>query len=152
MSRAIINLRRILLYPVLLMAWFGPHRSFRAFCHRLMGIKIGKNVEIGYFVTLDMEYPELVEIEDGATIVNGAIIVGHDHSYRYSRGLADRFGKVLIKQRAFIAGNAVILPGVTVGRRAIVGAGAVVTKDVPDDGVAIGVPARILEVGNKKSA
>lgn len=143
------RIRRILFYPVLLMAWFGPHRRLRALCHRLMGVKIGKNVEIGYFVSIDMEHPEYIEIEDNVCIVNGAIIVGHDHSYRYSRGLPDRFGKVTIKSNAFIAGNAVILPGVTVGRRAIVGAGAVVTKDVPDDAVVIGVPARIMKAGNK---
>ncbi len=141
------RIRRILFYPVLLMAWFGPHRRLRAFCHRLMGIKIGKNTEIGYFVSLDMEHPEYVEIEDNVCIVNGAIIVGHDHSYRYSRGLPDRFGKVTIKSHAFISGNAVILPGVTVGHRAIVGAGAVVTKDVPDDAVVIGVPAHIMGKG-----
>jgi len=137
-------LRRILFYPFLLLAWWGPHRRIRSFSHRMMGINLGKNVEIGYFVTLDMQHQEQLVIEDEVCIVNGAIIVGHDHSRHYSRGEDTKFGKVVIKKRAFIGGNAVILPGVTIGERAIVGAGAVVTKDVPDEWIAVGVPAKIF--------
>jgi acetyltransferase-like isoleucine patch superfamily enzyme len=136
--------RRILFYPLLLLAWWGPHRRIRAFSHSMMGINLGKKVEIGYFVTLDMQHPELIMIEDEVCIVNGAIIIGHDHSWHYSRGEDIKLAKVIIKKRAFIGGNAVILPGVTIGERAIVGAGAVVTKDVPDEWLAVGVPAKIF--------
>lgn len=48
----------------------------------------------------------------------------------------------LVREGASIGSNAVILPGVTIGRRALVGAGAVVTKDVPDDGIVAGNPSR----------
>ena len=52
----------------------------------------------------------------------------------------------LVKEGASIGGGAVILPGVTIGRRAMIGAGAVVTKDVPDDAVVIGEAARVRVV------
>lgn len=52
---------------------------------------------------------------------------------------------VTIKEGAFIASHCIILKGVTVGRRAVVGAGSVVTKDVPDDEVWAGNPARFVK-------
>ena len=51
-----------------------------------------------------------------------------------------------VKEGASIGAGAVILPGVTIGRRAMVGAGAIVTHDVPDDGVVYGIPARLRMV------
>lgn len=51
---------------------------------------------------------------------------------------------VLIKEGAWIGAHAIVLPGVCIGRYAIVGAGSVVTKDIPDYGVAVGNPARVI--------
>ena len=55
------------------------------------------------------------------------------------------FGKVTIKENAWIGIGAIICPGVTIGRNAIVGAGAVVTKDVQDNVVVGGNPARVIK-------
>ena len=52
---------------------------------------------------------------------------------------------VVIGDDVWIGANAVILPGVTIGRHCVVAAGAVVTKDVPDNSVVAGVPAKILK-------
>jgi acetyltransferase-like isoleucine patch superfamily enzyme len=52
-------------------------------------------------------------------------------------------GGIKIRKGAYIGARAIILPGVTIGRNAVVGAGAVVTKDVPDSCVVAGVPAKI---------
>ena len=51
---------------------------------------------------------------------------------------------VKIEDGVWIGGGAIILPGVTIGRNAVIGAGAVVTKDVPANAVAIGSPAKVL--------
>lgn len=51
--------------------------------------------------------------------------------------------QTVVKAGASIGGGAVLLPGVTIGQRAMIGAGAVVTRDVPDDGVVVGNPARL---------
>ncbi|WP_305847127.1 DapH/DapD/GlmU-related protein, partial [Zoogloea sp. LCSB751] len=51
---------------------------------------------------------------------------------------------VTIEDRVWIGGGAILLPGVTIGRRAIIGAGAVVTRDIPADSVAVGNPARVI--------
>jgi sugar O-acyltransferase (sialic acid O-acetyltransferase NeuD family) len=72
-----------------------------------------------------------------------------DHDGRIGCGVhvmggASVAGSVKIGEFATVGANATILPGLTIGRNSIVGAGAVVTKDVPDDVVVAGVPARIL--------
>ena len=54
-------------------------------------------------------------------------------------------GKVVIEENAWIGIGAIICPGVTIGRNAVVAAGAVVTKDVPDNVVVAGVPAKIIK-------
>lgn len=59
-------------------------------------------------------------------------------------GVSDIFGKICIGDNAFIGAHAIILPGVTIGNRCIVGAGAVVTKSFPDGSIIGGNPARLI--------
>ena len=54
--------------------------------------------------------------------------------------------EIRIKKNAWIGARVSILPGVTIGENAIVGTGSVVTKDVPDDAVVVGVPAKIVKM------
>lgn len=128
----------------MLPAWFSPTSSMRARFHRLRGVKISKNVEIGYFVTLDNLYPERITIEEGATITFGTVILAHDEARAYVRGGKEFLAEVHIGRKAFIGVNSVVMPGVTVGDSAIIGAGSVVTRDVCDNTTVVGVPARPL--------
>ena len=57
--------------------------------------------------------------------------------------------EIIIKKGAWIGAGASILPGITVGKYAIVGAGAIVTKDVPDYAVVVGVPAKVVKTLDK---
>ena len=126
----------------LLPAWFAPASSLRAAFHRLRGVKIGHRVEIGYFVIIDNLYPEKVLIEDGATISARSTILAHDESKAYTGSGSELVAQTQVGPGAFVGVHCVIMPGVRVGRRAIVGAGSVVTRDVPDSTVVVGVPAR----------
>ncbi|MEE3404785.1 MAG: DapH/DapD/GlmU-related protein, partial [Acutalibacteraceae bacterium] len=58
---------------------------------------------------------------------------------------AERFGKISIGDNVNIGWNVIILPGVTIGNNVVIRAGAVVTKDIPDNSVAAGVPAKVIE-------
>ncbi len=135
---------RILSALVQGLAWFAPHKSLRVFFHRLRGVKIGRNVEIGYFCIIDNVHPHMVEIEDNVTIAAMSIILAHDNSMYYARDEDVKVGKVVIKKNAFIGVHSVILPGVTIGEGAIVGAMSLVNKDVPPHTVVAGIPARII--------
>ncbi|MFC5705277.1 acyltransferase [Aeromonas eucrenophila] len=88
-----------------------------------------------------------VYIWNGITIENDVFIgpcvtFTNDKNPR-SKNYPDVFLKILIKNNASVGANATLLPGITIGKYAMVGAGAVVTKDVPDYAVVIGNPAKI---------
>ncbi len=118
------------------------------FLHRLRGVKIGKGVFIGRCAIIDDFRPDMVEIEDGAGIATGALILAHKRDvsvYKADTARKDYpffIKKITIKTNAQIGARAIIMPGVTIGRGAVVAAGAVVTKDVPDYEFVAGVPAR----------
>ena len=67
--------------------------------------------------------------------------INHDMNDRH---VTYTYGKVLVKKNAWLGMNVTVCPGVTIGRYAVVAAGAVVTKDVPDYAVVGGVPAKVI--------
>lgn len=91
--------------------------------------------------------PFLVEIGNHCTIAPGVRFLTHDGAtWLFTDELPDlqRFGKIRIRDNCFIGVNAIIMPGVCIGPNSIVGAGAIVTRDVPPDSVAVGNPARAI--------
>jgi len=106
-------------------------RSLRVLLHRARGVKIGKGVWIGYDVVLDTARPELIVIEDGVAISMRALVIAH---FKEQRG-------VRIEREAFIGPGAIILPGISIGRGAVVKAGSVVSQSVPPMTVVQGNPA-----------
>lgn len=129
----------------LLPAWFAPHKSLRVLFHRLRGVRIGHNVEIGYFCIIGHIHPSMIRIGDGAVVSARATVLEHDNSYYYTNGGRVDFGEVRIGERAFLGIATVVLPGVKIGDRAIVGAMSLVTRDVPGGTVVGGVPAKLLK-------
>ncbi len=117
-------------------------------------ISIGNNTCIGsnfFLASID----EIV-IEDDVLISDRVFISDHIHNYEdiktpiIEQPLKKK-GKVLIKKGSFIGVNAVIMPGVTIGKNSVIGASSVVIKDVPDFAVATGNPARIIKKYSQKS-
>lgn len=86
-----------------------------------------------------------IEFQDGCLIAPGVRIatINHDMNQRHS---IYTYGKVTIGKNAWIGMNVTSCPGVTIGKYAVVGAGSVVTHDIPDFGVAVGVPARVIRM------
>lgn len=105
--------------------------------------KIGKNV----FINFDCTFLDLggITIEDNVLIAPKVSLLseGHPLSPETRHSLVP--GHIHIKKNAWIGANASILPGVTIGENAIVAAGAIVSKDVPDNAIVGGIPAKIIK-------
>lgn len=105
-------------------------------------VKFGKGVFINHSAIFSASGG--IEFEDGAMAAPGLKIATINHDMN-DRHLTYTYGKVLVKKNAWLGMNVTICPGVTIGQYAVVGAGAVVTKDVPDYAVVGGVPAKVIK-------
>lgn len=111
-------------------------------------IRIGNNVQIGRYATITSI--DEISIGDGCLFSEYVYISDHAHDV-FTKGdmplvrmpLIKR-GKVQIGKQCFLGFRAIIMPGVTLGDRCVVGAGAIVTKSFPSNSVLAGVPAKII--------
>jgi len=123
--------------------------SMRGRLYKCNVVRIGKHVFIGVDVLLDPVRPDLIHIGDYVSLAGRNCILAHSdptQPIRESGLLGPTFAPVIIKRGAWIAVGAIVLPGVTIGENAIVAAGAVVTKDVPDHAIVGGVPAKVIRI------
>lgn len=136
----------------------------------LYGCTIGSGTRIGTFVEIQKNVLigrnckisshsflcEGVTLEDGVFIGHGVMFTNdtYPRAVNPDGSLQTEADWIviptLVKRHASIGSNATILPGVTIGEAAQVGAGAVVTKDVPDGAIVAGVPARMIDRGNNE--
>lgn len=125
------------------------------FCHVLKNTKIGKNCVLGQNVMVgpNVVVGNRVKIQNNVSVYEGVeleddVFCGPSMVFTNvinPRSFIERkqeFKKTLVKKGASIGANATIVCGVTIGKYAFIGAGAVVTKDVPDYALVVGVPAR----------
>ncbi len=105
--------------------------------------KIGKNV----FINFDCTFLDLggITIEDNVLIAPKVNLLSEGHPLAPENRQSLVPGPIHIKKNAWIGANATILPGVTIGENAVVAAGAVVSKDVSDNTVVGGIPAKIIK-------
>ena len=113
---------------------------------RSIGVNVGEDCRI--FPCNFGSEPYLISIGNHVTITNGVSFITHDGGvwvFRNTYPEVDYIRPIVIFDNCFIGMNAIILPGVTIGPNSIIGAGSVVTKSVPPDSVAVGVPARVIK-------
>jgi acetyltransferase-like isoleucine patch superfamily enzyme len=111
-------------------------------------IQMGYGCEIHSNVLFGSE-PYLVRLGNQVRIASGVKFVTHDGGMWVVRNLgwnqyADKMGRIIIKDNVFIGFDAIIMPDVEIGSNVIIGAGSVVTKDIPDNMVVAGIPARVV--------
>lgn len=116
---------------------------------KYIGVKIGKDSNIHKSVSFGSE-PYLIKIGDNVRITAGVNFVTHDGGVWVLRNLykeknCDKFGPIIIGNNVHIGINTTIMPGVSIGNNVIIGCNAVVTKDIPDNSVAVGVPAKVIK-------
>lgn len=126
-------------------AYSCPLNGPRVKWNRKRGVTIGEHVYIGQHCILDNAYPEYIYIEDNVSLAGGNIVTAHSNPFKHFENVVESgVSSIIIKEGAWIGSGAMILRGVTVGKCAIVAAGTIVDKDVPDYSMAKGNPMKIV--------
>ncbi len=107
------------------------------------GLKIGANCKIMGNVDFDSSHCWLIEIGSNVTFAPNVHILAHDASLKAYLGYT-YIAKTTIGSNVFVGSGATILPGVHIGDNSIIGAGSVVTKDIPANVIAAGNPTRVI--------
>ena len=108
------------------------------------GLKLGKGVDIIDTFFFDPSHCFLISIGDNCTICPNVRLIAHDASTKKFLGYT-KIGKITIRENCFIGDSVIVLPNVTIGPQSIVGAGSLVTKDIPPHTVAVGNPAKVIK-------
>lgn len=114
-------------------AYRCPLNGLRVLFHRMRGVHIGKGVYIGRYCFMDNMYPEYIYIYDGASINAECMLLTHFNPYEVWKGIFNAEVKpVVIGKDAIVAVRCTIMPGVTIGQRAVITGGMTIEKSVPD--------------------
>ncbi len=139
-------------------AEIGEGTKIWHFCHISKGSRIGKGCKFGQnvFIAPAVKIGNNVKIQNNVSIYGGVTLEDYvfcgpscvftniiDPRCMYPQETADKYKKTLVREGASIGANATIVCGNTIGRHAFIGAGAVVTKDVPDYALVYGNPAKL---------
>jgi acetyltransferase-like isoleucine patch superfamily enzyme len=105
-------------------------------------LMIGAGTYLNYGVSISSQ--QHVQIGSNCLIGNYANIMDGDFHDLYDHSLPGKVAPVIIEDDVWIGIRAVVLKGVTIGRRSVIGAGSVVTRDIPPGSLALGVPAQVI--------
>ncbi len=134
----------------------GPNTQIWAFAHILPGARIGEDCNIcdNVFVESDVVIGDRVTVKNGVQLWDGIdveddVFIGPNATFTNdpfprSKQYLEMYDRTLVQKGASIGANATILPGITIGQKAMIGAGAVVTQSVPPNAIVTGNPARII--------
>ena len=118
---------------------------------KMIGVNILGGVKIYGKVEWSTE-PWLIAIGDNVHITNGARFITHDGGTLIFRKYVPDLEitkPITIGNDVYFGNNVMVMPGCKIGNKVVIGAGAVVTKDIPDNSVAVGVPARVIKTADE---
>lgn len=122
-------------------------RAWRMYILHAKGYKnISSATVIESGVKLDKLNRKGIHIGSGCLIASGTTILTHEHIFVKPDG-SYYFKDTYIGKNCFVGVNSLICPGVHIGNECVVGGGTIVTKDVPDNCMVVGVPAKIVKTG-----
>lgn len=126
-------------------------RKLRPLILKKIGCKMGKNIFIGSNLWVDSGHAELIEMGDHVHIAAHCILLCHQRDLQnyyvnddYAK-LPYKTGKIILKKGCLLGTHTMVMPGITIGEGAIVGAFSLVTKDIPAWTIATGRPAKVVK-------
>lgn len=126
-------------------------RKIRPWVLRKVGCHVGKGCFIGDTVKIDIGHSDMITLEDGVSIAGGTRLLCHQRDFTDYFVGSDYLGlgyivkPIVLKKGCLVGMESFVMPGVTIGEGAIVGAGSLVTKDVPAWTIATGRPAKVVK-------
>ena len=124
-------------------------------CHN--GMKFNPQIIIGNNVSINPDCHiaaiNRIEIHDGVLMASRVFITDHFHGkinreellVSPQKRILFAKGTVIIKKNAWLGEGVAVMPGVTIGENSVIGANAVVTKDIPDNSIAVGIPVKVIK-------
>ena len=107
------------------------------------GLNLGNNVQIVSDFFFDPTHCFLITIGDDCTICPNVRLITHDASTKTFLGYT-KIGRIRIGKNCFIGDSVIVLPDVEIGNNTIIGAGSIVSRNIPENSVAVGQPAKII--------
>lgn len=132
----------------LLVSYFMGWPRARNKLFRFMGMKVGKNCHISQKANPDPLLPELIEFKEGSGCGIGVKLLTHN-AMKVGAHESFGFGPITVGENVRIGAYSLVLPGVSIGKNSIIGSNSVVTKDIPPNSIAHGVPAKVVRKLNE---
>lgn len=133
------------------------HPRVRPWLWKLTGVNIQGKVSIGYDVYYDVGNAKLINIEDDVWITSRCLLLCHRRDM-VNYHIGDDYNKlpyikepIYLKKGCSIGMNSIVMPGVTIGEGAIIGAGSLVVKDIPAWTIAVGNPCKVVKQIEKRN-
>ena len=128
----------------------GTVIDYKVYMRHMKNIEFGSNVVINrgcqFYTSIDLG--KKIVIGEGVLISPNTKFYGAAHDYK-SKGMPDSAGDIIVEDKCWICADSTILQGVRIGRASVIGAGSVVTKDIPPYSVAVGNPAKVIRKRNE---
>jgi acetyltransferase-like isoleucine patch superfamily enzyme len=121
----------------------GKPTKYNWVVQHVAGLKLGYKTDMGAFTYINAKY--------GVTIEDFVQVGSHCSIYSIST-IDEKQGQVVLKKNCRIGSHSVVMPGVTIGENAVIGAFSFVNADIPDNAIACGVPARVVRKAVSKKA
>lgn len=139
--------------------WLGanhPDNRTRKIFFQQTNVEIGEDTVLNANLIISDGYLPLVKFGSRVAVAPNVIIIAQSapnnsrlQELEYVKTNLIEEEPVIIEDDAWIGANVIILPGVTIGRMSIIGAGAVVTRDIPPFSIAAGIPAKVIRIMSK---
>lgn len=109
---------------------------------KIYKMDIARSARISFSANLDKTFPQAIHIGKETRVTKGVFIFAHDRARSFR-------AHTYIGNRCFIGVNTIVMPGIKIGDEVIIGAGSVVTKDIPSNSIAVGNPAKVIKTNIK---